>query len=88
MPRLRAGEVTQDRRARKIKIADRIEHLVAHELVGIAQAALVEHLVAVNHHRIVERTATGEAHLTQLLNFMQEAKGARAGDFVLEYLLG
>ena len=39
------------------KIADRGQHLVPYELVGIAQALGVEHAVFVHHDRVVEAAA-------------------------------
>ena len=71
-------------RAGKIEVADRVEDLVAHELVRIAQAGVVQHLGAADHHRIVERAAEQQARRAQRGHFVLEAEGAGAGDFLLE----
>ena len=86
MAGLVAGEAAQDRRAREVEIADRVEHLVAHELVLEAQPSFVHHAVAVDHHGVVERTAARQAVPAQVVDFLQEAEGARPGDVGLELL--
>ncbi len=45
------------------EIADHVADLVAQELVGISQPALVHDPVVVEDHRIVERGAEGEPAL-------------------------
>ena len=55
-----ALEMADNRTAGKIQIADCIEQLVADELVGVAQPALVEDGVAADHDRVVERAAAGQ----------------------------
>src|SRR5258708_33581570 len=47
-----AVKMTDDRAACEIEVADRVEQLVADELVGIAQAALVEDGVAADDNGI------------------------------------
>ena len=47
VPRALAVDMADDRRAGEIEVADAVERLVAHELVAVAQPALVEHLLVV-----------------------------------------
>ena len=44
----------------EVEVADGVEHLVLHELVGIAQAVGVEDAVFVHHDRVVEAAAKAE----------------------------
>src|SRR5512138_1234707 len=62
------------------KVADRVEDLVADELVGSPQAAGVEHALLAENRRVLERPAAGEAVLAQLLDLPGETEGAREGD--------
>src|SRR3546814_3403211 len=84
MARPVALEVADDRRADQVEVADRIEHLVAHEFVAEAQALGVEDLLAVHHDGVVQRAAAGEAHGAHLLDVLCEAEGAGARDIALE----
>ncbi len=54
---------------------------MAHELVAVAQFFVVQHAVLVEHDRVVQAAAAGQAHLAQGLHFMGKAEGAGAGDF-------
>jgi len=76
----------QQRLAGQRQIADRIEHLVAHELVGKAQALRIEHAVFADHQRVVERGAEREARAPELGDVLHEAEGARARDVALGLL--
>src|SRR5262249_60075611 len=49
MPRANTAEMPDDRSAGEIEVTEGVEQLVADELVGIAQAAMVEHAVAADH---------------------------------------
>src|SRR3546814_7127497 len=60
--------------AGQIEVADRIQHLVAHELVVEAQAVLVEDGLAVDHDGVVQRAAAGEAHGAHLLDVLRQAR--------------
>src|SRR5580693_57129 len=55
--RPRAAEVADDWSASEVEIAERVEQLVADELVGEAQPAVIEHPVAADHDRVVKRAA-------------------------------
>src|SRR3984957_11028763 len=75
---------TDDRRARERQIADRIERLVAHELVGVAEPFRVEDGVAVDGDRILERGAQRIAGPPQSLDVADESEGSGAGDIAPE----
>src|SRR5438445_13617182 len=47
--------VTEDGPAQQREVADEVEHLVAHELVAVAQA--VERAALADHDRVLERAA-------------------------------
>src|SRR5581483_10895690 len=79
-----AVEVADDRRAREIEIAERVQHFVPHELVDIAEAFAIEHFVAADHHRIVERSAPSQSGGAKLIDLVEEAEGASATDMRLE----
>ena len=70
--------------AGEIEVADAVEHLVADELVGKAQALLVQHPVLADHDRVLERAAERQAARPQLLDPLGEAEGAGARDLGLE----
>src|SRR5258708_16805217 len=78
--------MTNHRRAREIEVAKRVEHLVAHELVDIAQALAIEHAVAIDDHGVLKRAAARQPDGAHLIDLMQEAEGAGAADVALEAL--
>ena len=51
----------QQRRTGQGQVADRVERLVAHELVGVAQALGVDDAVVAERDGVVERGAEREA---------------------------
>src|SRR6185295_13853823 len=55
-----AAELADEAVAEKIEVTDRIEDLVLHELVLVAQAVFVEHAEVVEHDRVVEVAAERE----------------------------
>ena len=73
-----------DRRAGEIEIADRVEQLVAHELVGVAQAAAVQHPVAADHDGVVERAAARQPGRAQALDIVEQAEGAGPAELGFE----
>src|SRR5277367_7021067 len=75
---------TNNRRTRERQIADRVERLVAHELVGVAQPFGIEDGVAIDGDRILERGAEAVARLPQLLHFAEETESAGPGDIASE----
>src|SRR5437899_3568449 len=84
MARAQAAEMADDRCAGEVEIAQRIEKLVADELVGIAQAALVKDGVAADDDGIVERAAARQTRRAHAVDLVQEAEGAGAADLRLE----
>lgn len=78
--RLVRGIRREQRMPDHVQVADRIEHLVAHELVVVAQRVVVEDAVLVEHDRVVHARAARETHLAQHLGLVREAERARARD--------
>ncbi len=70
----------QQRPADDVEVADGVEDLVLHELVVIAQAVGIEHLVVVHDDGVVEPAAQGQAARAHHLHVLREAEGARARD--------
>ncbi|SPA45666.1 conserved hypothetical protein [Cupriavidus taiwanensis] len=68
------------RMAHHVQVADRIQDLVAHELVAVAQFLVVEHAVLVQHDRVVQAAAARQAHFAQGLDLVRKAEGAGAGN--------
>src|ERR1700723_3372542 len=73
-----------DGRARERQIADRIERLVAHELIGVAEPFRVEDGVTIDGDRILERGAQRVAGPPQSLNVADESESSGAGDIAPE----
>ena len=74
MSRTIASVNADDRSARERQITDRIERLVAHELVAVAQTFRVEDGVAFDGDRILERGAQRKTGLPQRLNILTNPK--------------
>ena len=74
----------EDRHAGKGEIADGVEHLVADEFVGEAEAFRVDDAVFADNHGVIERGAEREAAGPELLDIGQEAEGAGTGDIAAE----
>src|SRR4029079_17441069 len=66
------------------QVADRVEHLVAHELVGIAQACRIEDAIIGDDERVLERSAERIARAPQLGYVAHEAEGARPRELPAE----
>ena len=71
----------EDRAPGEIQITDRVQRLVPHELIGIAQAVFVQHPELVEHDGIVHRAAEAEVVLAHGFQVAHEAEGAGAADF-------
>ena len=67
--------------AGQVQVAHRIEDLVADELVGVAQAVVVDHAEFVEHDRVVHRATEAEVALAHEFEIAHETEGARAADF-------
>src|SRR5579863_7439245 len=75
-----------NRRPRQRQIANRVERLVAHEFVTVAQALGVEHAVAVNGDGVFQAGAKREAGRPKFLHVGDETERARLGDLFPECL--
>ena len=62
--------------AQQIKIADRIKNFVAHKLVLMAQAVVIQDAVIIDDDRIVHAAALGQVALAQVLKFLHQTKGS------------
>ena len=78
-------DVADDRVADQGQVADRVEDLVADELVLEAER-VVQHAGLADHDGVVERAAEREALLAQRLDFLEERERARRGNLVDEAL--
>ena len=67
-------EATTQRCARERQIADGIQQLMADELVRHAQAGRIEHPRLIDHDRVFQATALGQAGGAQLINFLGSVK--------------
>ncbi len=70
--------------AGKGEIAHRIECLVAHELVGEAQALAVDDAVVADRHGVLEGGTQRKPSRPQPLDVLHEAEGAGAGELTAE----
>src|SRR3546814_7189065 len=80
MARAAAVVAAYDRLAGQIQVAQRVEDLVTHELVFVAQAVVIEDAVMTKHHGILQRPAASKAQRAQMLDLLHETEGAGAGD--------
>src|SRR5262245_43225480 len=74
----------KDRRAGKCEVADRVERLVAHELVGEAQAFAIDDAVVADCDGVLKRGAKRKTGSPQPLNVLHEAEGAGPGKLAAE----
>src|SRR5262249_43479668 len=88
VPGAAAVEMPEDRAAGQIKVPDRIEHLVADELVRIAQPPPLEYALALPDDGVVEPGAASEARCAQRIDLVEEAEGARPADIGFEGAVG
>src|SRR5207247_11288191 len=79
VPRHARHDAATDRTPEQVEVAEDVEDLVAHELVGEAQRR-VHHALLADQDAVVQPPAVGEAHLLELLDLLDEAEGARPGD--------
>ncbi len=83
-----AFEPGDQRAARKRHVADRIEDLVAHELVRKTHQRRVDDRVAVYGERVVKRGAMPTIHLLQHVEFMHESDRAGRRDLAAKSVRG
>ena len=60
----------------RVEVANRVEHLVADELVLVAQALVIEHTVVVDHDRVLQASTPNQIHRTQTLDVREKPEGA------------
>src|SRR5262249_52404947 len=78
-------DAAPERTAEQVEVAEDVEDLVAHELVGEAERRVHDALLA-DEDEVVEPPAIGETHLLELLDLLDEAEGARGRDLAAERL--
>src|SRR5262245_57863764 len=81
-------DVTLDTRTEQREIAQEIEHLVPHELVGEAQPVAVQDARRIEHDGVVETSAACTAGAPERIDLGDEAERARPRDLALEARLG
>ena len=84
MAGLHRDEVADHRHAQKREVADGVEDLVAHELIGEAKPLGVQDVEVVHHHGVLQGTAPRQARAVQLLHVALEAESARPRDLLPE----
>ena len=77
--------MTLNRHPEQREVAQQIEHFVAHELIGHAQAFGIQHTPFVEYDGVVQGPAPRQAGAPQGLHFMQEAEGPGAAELALEH---
>ena len=70
----------QERSAHQRQVADNIEHLVADELLRIAQRLVRQHGVVTDDHGVLEAAAFDQAVLDEELDLLEKAKGPRVSN--------
>src|SRR3954469_17703459 len=73
------AEGAEDGRAGESQIADRVERLVAHELVGEAKPLAIDDAIVADGNSVLKRSAKGETRGPEPLHILHEAEGAGAG---------
>ena len=84
MAGLVGAELAEHGATEQVDVADRIQDLVDHELVGVAQPVLVEYPVVVEHDGVVHAAAERQVALAQRLDIAQKTERARAAHFLQE----
>ena len=80
MPRFVAAEFTDQAVPQQVQIADRVENLVLHEFIFVAQAVFVQHPIVVEHDGIVHIAAERQIARPQALQVAHETERTRAAD--------
>src|SRR5712691_2758129 len=78
------AEMPDDRSAGEIKVAQRIDQLVADKLVGKAQPAIIQHPVPADHNGVVERAAARQPGSLETRPIVEQPEGAGGGKLGLE----
>ena len=74
----------QERHAQQRQVANDVQNLVAHELIGKTQTGLIQHAMLRQYNRIVQRTATDQVRTPQGFDFFDEAKSSSRSDVARE----
>ena len=80
MARAHAAEMADDRRAGEVEIAQRVEHLVAHELVDVAQPLAFSTRSPLITTALSSEPPRARPAARMLIDLVQEAEGAGAAD--------
>ena len=67
--------------ADNIQIANRIQNLMPHKFIRIAQAVGIQHIGVVNHNRVGQIAAQPQPVLAHHFHFVHKPEGARPCDF-------
>src|SRR5690606_24410018 len=84
MPRLEPAELANQARPKQVKVADGIEDLVFDEFVFVTQAVFIEHMVLVDHDRVLHAAAERQIVRAKKFNVAHEPEGPRTADFLDE----
>ena len=79
---LEARELADQTRTEQVEVAERVEHLVPHELVAETQAVFIQHAVVVHHDRVVEAASERALACARSLEILQEAERPCAADLL------
>src|SRR6185437_16320393 len=77
-------ELRLERGPRQRHVADRIQNLMADELIGETLTFLVDHAIIVQRQRVLQRRAMRQIHPAQSFQVFQEAEGAGRRDGLAE----
>ena len=80
--RLDGDDVPLDAAPEQGEVADDVEHLVAHELVGEAHRLLAQHAVAAHDDGVFQAAALDEALFHERLDVLVKRERPRRGDFL------
>src|SRR5439155_19852493 len=88
MPGLERSVGSDQRMAKQIQVADRVEHLVNSKLVVVTQAFAVQDARLVEHDRVLQAAAERQARGAHRLDIRHESESAGAADFLGIGMLG
>src|SRR5258708_3753394 len=70
----------QQGHAEQGQVANNVENLVTHELIGPAQTRFIQHTVAGQNDRVIERAAANQVCASQRFDFFDKAKCSGGSD--------
>ncbi len=77
MPGFVRSQATDDRRAQKGKVSDKIEHFVQGKFIRIAQTIIIEQAISVHDNGIVQRSTERQPAGPQFSDVCEPAKSPR-----------